>query len=230
MPWSEVSVMDLRLEFVMLARQPGANVAALCRRFGISRKTGYKWLRRVGSRNPCRPSSTPPSIRSAASSMADGSASRARRSNCPRHSPDTRSVSCPPPATASGTSSSRAAISPNSTGDRAQQKLLPMSPNTCNPCLRSVHPARGRELLVPGSGGGPRSSRLRCFERLACRAGNRRRSVRIRYFERQGGDAFLRVPSESRSHAVHEGHCHGTEINPAQISRFKDSPIAEGGA
>ena len=143
MPWSEVSVMDLRLEFVMLARQPGANVAALCRRFGISRKTGYKWLRRVGSRNPCRPSSTPPSIRSAASSMADGSASRARRSNCPRHSPDTRSVSCPPPATASGTSSSRAAISPNSTGDRAQQKLLPMSPNTCNPCLRSVHQNRG---------------------------------------------------------------------------------------
>ena len=143
MPWSEVSVMDLRLEFVMLARQPGANVAALCRRFGISRKTGYKWLRRVGSRNPCRPSSTPPSIRSAASSMADGSASRARRSNCPRHSPDTRSVSCPPPATASGTSSSRAAISPNSTGDRAQQKLLPMSPNTCNPCLRSVHDPGG---------------------------------------------------------------------------------------
>ena len=135
--------MDLRLEFVMLARQPGANVAALCRRFGISRKTGYKWLRRVGSRNPCRPSSTPPSIRSAASSMADGSASRARRSNCPRHSPDTRSVSCPPPATASGTSSSRAAISPNSTGDRAQQKLLPMSPNTCNPCLRSVQTGGG---------------------------------------------------------------------------------------
>ena len=139
--------MDLRLEFVMLARQPGANVAALCRRFGISRKTGYKWLRRVGSRNPCRPSSTPPSIRSAASSMADGSASRARRSNCPRHSPDTRSVSCPPPATASGTSSSRAAISPNSTGDRAQQKLLPMSPNTCNPCLRSVHLLGGRNNL-----------------------------------------------------------------------------------
>ncbi len=44
MPWSEVSVMDLRLEFVMLAEQPGSNVSALCRRFGISRKTGYKWL------------------------------------------------------------------------------------------------------------------------------------------------------------------------------------------
>ena len=49
MPWSEVSVMDLRLEFVMLAEQPGSNVSALCRRFGISRKTGYKWLGRAGS-------------------------------------------------------------------------------------------------------------------------------------------------------------------------------------
>ena len=49
MPWSEVSVMDLRLEFVMLAEQPGANVSALCRRFGISRKTGYKWLSRARS-------------------------------------------------------------------------------------------------------------------------------------------------------------------------------------
>jgi transposase InsO family protein len=37
----------LRLEFVTLARAPGANVAALCRRFGISRKSGYKWLARV---------------------------------------------------------------------------------------------------------------------------------------------------------------------------------------
>ena len=41
--------MDLRLEFVMLAEQPGANVSALCRRFGISRKTGYKWLSRARS-------------------------------------------------------------------------------------------------------------------------------------------------------------------------------------
>lgn len=48
MPWSEVSVMELRMEFVMLARQAGANVSALCRGFGISRKTGYKWLARSG--------------------------------------------------------------------------------------------------------------------------------------------------------------------------------------
>ena len=37
---------DQREEFVGLARQADANVSELCRRFGISRKTGYKWLAR----------------------------------------------------------------------------------------------------------------------------------------------------------------------------------------
>jgi transposase InsO family protein len=35
---------SLRLEFVTLALAGDANVSQLCRRFGISRKTGYKWL------------------------------------------------------------------------------------------------------------------------------------------------------------------------------------------
>jgi transposase-like protein len=38
--------MSLRKEFVTLATHPGANVSELCRRFGISRKTGYKCLSR----------------------------------------------------------------------------------------------------------------------------------------------------------------------------------------
>ena len=46
MPFHEVSRMDARLEFVMLASQEGANVRQLCRRFGISPTTGYKWLDR----------------------------------------------------------------------------------------------------------------------------------------------------------------------------------------
>ena len=46
MPWHEVSAMSLRLEFVTLAAADGANVRQLCRRFGISPKTGYKWLAR----------------------------------------------------------------------------------------------------------------------------------------------------------------------------------------
>lgn len=49
MPWQEVSTMSLRREFVMLARQEGANVRELCRRFGISPKTGYKWLGRYAA-------------------------------------------------------------------------------------------------------------------------------------------------------------------------------------
>lgn len=46
MPWAEVSLMVLREEFVQLAGVEGANVRALCRRFGISPPTAYKWLRR----------------------------------------------------------------------------------------------------------------------------------------------------------------------------------------
>jgi transposase-like protein len=46
MPWSEVSVMEQRHEFVRLALQEGANRRELCRRFNISPDVGYKWLRR----------------------------------------------------------------------------------------------------------------------------------------------------------------------------------------
>jgi transposase InsO family protein len=38
--------MDSRLEFVRLAEQGGVSVAELCRRFGISRETGFQYLRR----------------------------------------------------------------------------------------------------------------------------------------------------------------------------------------
>ena len=46
MGWKAVSVMSQRLEFVMLALQEINNFSELCRRFGISRKTGYKFLNR----------------------------------------------------------------------------------------------------------------------------------------------------------------------------------------
>lgn len=45
-PWSQYTVIDQREEFVRFARQPDANISELCRRFAISRKTGYKWLGR----------------------------------------------------------------------------------------------------------------------------------------------------------------------------------------
>ncbi len=49
MPWGNVTVFELRQEFVSLAGVEGANISELCRRFGISRKTGYKWLGRYAS-------------------------------------------------------------------------------------------------------------------------------------------------------------------------------------
>jgi len=60
MPWSPVTVINQRNEFVGLARQASSNVSELCRRFGISRKTGYKWLKRESSDDlPRRPLSSP---------------------------------------------------------------------------------------------------------------------------------------------------------------------------
>ena len=49
MPWRESTCMSQRLEFLAFANAPGTNVSEMCRRFGISRKTGYKWLKRVRS-------------------------------------------------------------------------------------------------------------------------------------------------------------------------------------
>jgi transposase InsO family protein len=46
MPFLEVSKVSLREEFVRLASADGANMRELCRRFGISAPTGYKWLER----------------------------------------------------------------------------------------------------------------------------------------------------------------------------------------
>lgn len=46
MPWKAVSIMSQRHEFCILAEEPGCNVSELCRKIGISRETGHKWLRR----------------------------------------------------------------------------------------------------------------------------------------------------------------------------------------
>lgn len=46
MPWRETRVMDERARFVLAVEAGEEPVAAVCRRFGISRDKGYKWLRR----------------------------------------------------------------------------------------------------------------------------------------------------------------------------------------
>ncbi len=74
MPWRETDAMDQTIQFVVRALTEGANRSELCREFGISRKTGYKWIKRYGevgnlqklvpeSRRPHRsPRQTPPEV------------------------------------------------------------------------------------------------------------------------------------------------------------------------
>ncbi len=73
MPWRVTSPMYERQRFVLDAEHTPAAFAELCRRYHISRKTGYKWLARYEtgglpalgdqSRRPAHsPTATPPEL------------------------------------------------------------------------------------------------------------------------------------------------------------------------
>lgn len=47
MSWETKTVMDQRKAFIIAASEEGANISKLCREFGISRKTGHKWINRA---------------------------------------------------------------------------------------------------------------------------------------------------------------------------------------
>ena len=59
MPWESKTVEELR-EFVLSA-QDNINFSALCRKYGITRKTGYKWLKRHAAQMPLSNMSRKPS-------------------------------------------------------------------------------------------------------------------------------------------------------------------------
>ena len=46
MPWKEVSSMEQKHRFVILAEREEQSFSRLCEEFGISRKSGYKWRER----------------------------------------------------------------------------------------------------------------------------------------------------------------------------------------
>src|SRR5258708_40211032 len=46
MPWARTDWMSERLKFVAAYLEYDASFIDLCRDYGISRKTGYKWIRR----------------------------------------------------------------------------------------------------------------------------------------------------------------------------------------
>lgn len=51
MPWKETCALKERIEFILEAEGGDLTFADLCREYGISRKTGYKWLNRYDPGN-----------------------------------------------------------------------------------------------------------------------------------------------------------------------------------
>lgn len=68
MPWRERSPMDERVQFISDYQRHRFSITELCNRFGVSRKTGYKWIARY---------------------TAEGAAGLAARASRPHHSPQT---------------------------------------------------------------------------------------------------------------------------------------------
>lgn len=71
MPWKVSNAMSERKRFIKAIQSPNANMAKLCREFGITRKTGYLWKKHgqeddrgvTRSRRPClSPTKTPVEI------------------------------------------------------------------------------------------------------------------------------------------------------------------------
>jgi putative transposase len=52
MPWKETCAMDQRIRFVLAAMEEDAVMSEVCRAFGVSRPTGYKWLERYMAEGP----------------------------------------------------------------------------------------------------------------------------------------------------------------------------------
>ena len=61
MPWESKTVEKLREEFVLAAKS-AHNFSSLCREFGITRKTGYKWVDRFKNQNELKDQSRKPNL------------------------------------------------------------------------------------------------------------------------------------------------------------------------
>ena len=46
MGWMETCVVEERMRFMLAVKRQEESFAVLCRRFGVSRRVGYKWLER----------------------------------------------------------------------------------------------------------------------------------------------------------------------------------------
>ena len=52
MPWSETTIMDARVAFILDWKSQKHQMTELCARYGVSRKTAYKWVNRFMEEGP----------------------------------------------------------------------------------------------------------------------------------------------------------------------------------
>src|SRR5271154_1011896 len=52
MPWKESRIVDQRLQFLSTYQKEEMSVSELCREFGVSRPTGYRWINRYKESGP----------------------------------------------------------------------------------------------------------------------------------------------------------------------------------
>jgi transposase len=52
MPWKESRILDQRLQFLSSYQKEEISVADLCREYGISRPTAYRWINRYNETGP----------------------------------------------------------------------------------------------------------------------------------------------------------------------------------
>jgi transposase-like protein len=52
MPWKESRIVDERVKFVAEVLKGERKIKELCQQYGISRKTGYKWIERYEEAGP----------------------------------------------------------------------------------------------------------------------------------------------------------------------------------
>jgi putative transposase len=71
MPWKTVLPMEERMKFITEMDESDESFAGVCRRFGISRKTGYKWLGRYERGGPGALEEPSSAARSNAKSLSD---------------------------------------------------------------------------------------------------------------------------------------------------------------
>jgi hypothetical protein len=192
MPWTERSAMDQREEFVRLASAPGANRKELCRRFGISRKTGYKLLHRCAvegragladrSRRPRQPVAVRPTVEDGVFSV----------HNCTHHIATIDLRGSPTSACGVVDNASALPTTPQAhCNSRLKNTIEEWNPK-CHPCPRTPVTHLGLYTLREGVGGG------------VCARQRVERVQSARCFRRRPSDPRHRLAHDRRQHAPHD--------------------------